>query len=433
MASLAKGLEFISTLIAQSRMREELCLHRYGLKTQEYQPLQKSHCEYKNGLEQLYRQILKFQARAYCYFTDGSAYRFCFDIMKQNDWDQLIGGICDQETMFSKLSETWRDIHYSDECLAAENRHQETINLWFTIGESVSSLERAIQEAQHQKSRIDLLNWLCDIDYTALYNSARHSHADGTGEWLIGDIQGMGEEYRAQVCLMASWKRYVSKLAVYLFVYILGFSNTLIAGSGKSVLSSSVMKHLLDQHKGNAANVLAYFYFTFSDSQKQTVDGMISSLIRQISARRPNIPQAVQSLGKYKNRGGRPDTETLIVASMRGFSAVYIVFDALDECPITNDERKKLLNSLRHILKAAPDSLHMFCTSRKEADIDKALRPLLLEPLGDEIDLSNRTENLNGDIAQYIDSILTDANYNTWPKAVKEEARRMLMKKADGM
>lgn len=185
MASLAKGLEYISTLIAQSRMREELCLRRYGLETQEDQPLQQSHHEYKNGLEQLYRQILKFQARAYCYFTDSSASRFCFDITKQNDWDQLIDGIRDQETMFSKLSETWRDIQYDNECLAAENRHQETINLWFTIGENVSSLERAIQEAQHQKSRIDLLKWLCDIDYTALYNSARHSHTVGTGEWLI--------------------------------------------------------------------------------------------------------------------------------------------------------------------------------------------------------------------------------------------------------
>lgn len=197
-----------------------------------------------------------------------------------------------------------------------------------------------------------------------------------------------------------------------------------------------MIKHLQDQHKNNATNVLAYFYFSFSDSQKQAVDGMLSSLIRQMSARRPIIPQAVQSLGEYKTRGGRPDTETLIealIASMQGFSAVYIIVDALDECPTTNDERKKLLNSLHHILKAAPDSLRMFCTSRKEVDIDKAIRPLLLEPWGDEIDLSNQTEVLNHDIAHYIDSILADANYNTWPKSVKEEARKVLMEKADGM
>ncbi|EHK44923.1 hypothetical protein TRIATDRAFT_37794 [Trichoderma atroviride IMI 206040] len=417
MASLAQGLEFVSTLIAQSRMREELYLRRYGLKTQADHSLQQSHHEYKNGLERLYRQILKFQARAYCSFTDSSASRFCFDIMKKNDWDQLVSGIREQETMFAKLSKTWRDIQYDNECLAADNRHRETLNLWFTIGANVASLERAIQEAQKQESRIDLLEWLCNIDHTALYNSARQSHIDGTGEWLIH-----GKE------IFKAWEKSIARQS---FLWLHGK-----AGSGKSVLSSSVIKHLQDQHKGNATNVLAYFYFSFSDSQKQTVDGMISSLIRQISARRPNMPQAVQSLCEYKNGGGRPDTETLIealISSMQGFSAVYIIVDALDECPMINDERKKLLKSLRNILEAAPDSLHMFCTSRKEVDIDEVIRPLLLEPWGDEVDLSNQTEALNDDIAQYIDSILADANYKTWPKSVKEEARRVLMEKADGM
>lgn len=162
---------------------------------------------------------------------------------------------------------------------------------------------------------------------------------------------------------------------------------------------------------------------------------MLSSLIRQISARRPYIPPAVQNLSEYKYRGGRPDTKTLIealIASMQGFSAVYIIVDALDECPMINDERKKLLHGLRHILKAAPNSLHMFCTSRKEVDIDKAMRPLLLEPLFGEIDLSMQMEILNDDIAQYIDSILADDNYETWGE-MKEELKSVLVEKADGM
>lgn len=185
MASLAKGLEFISTLIAQSRMREELYIRRYGSKTHEDQPFQHSHREYKNGLERLYRQILKFQARAYCYFTDSSASRFCLDIMKRNDWDQLIDEIRAQETTFATLCVIWRDIQYDNECLASHNRHKEAMSLWFTIGTDVSKLERAVREAQDQKGRIDLLKWLCNIDHTELYNSARHKHIDGTSEWLI--------------------------------------------------------------------------------------------------------------------------------------------------------------------------------------------------------------------------------------------------------
>jgi hypothetical protein len=182
--------------------------------------------------------------------------------------------------------------------------------------------------------------------------------------------------------------------------------------------------------------VLAYFYFSFSDFQKQKVNNMLASLIRQISAHRPYIPQSVQSLGEYKNTGGRPDTDTLVkalIASMQGFSAVYIIIDALDECPKLNDERKKLLTSLRYILKVAPDSLHLLCTSRKEVDIDKAIRPLLLEPWGVEVNLSIGCEALDDDIGQYIDSILADTEYDTWPKNIKEESRNALMEKADGM
>lgn len=166
-------------------MREELYVRRYELKPSEGQSFQQSHREYKTGLEQLYRQILKFQVTTYCYFTNNSASRFCLDIIKRNDWDNLVNGILEQDMLFGKLATTWRDIQYDDECLAAENRHQNAMSLWFTIGENVSSLERAVKDAHEQKDRIELLRWLCNIDHSELYNSARGKHKGGTGEWLL--------------------------------------------------------------------------------------------------------------------------------------------------------------------------------------------------------------------------------------------------------
>lgn len=438
--SLAKGLAFISTLIAQSRMREELYVRRYESKTRDDQSFQQSHREYKNGLERLYRQVLKFQATTYCYFTNDSASRLLSDMIKQNNWDQLIDGVREQEAMFAKLATTWSDIQYDNECSAAENRHKEMMNLWFTIGANVSSLERAVKDAQEQKDRIELLQWLCDIDHTELYNSARRKHTDGTGEWLIDrsdEFRTWEERIVSKSFLWLHGKGMYGILVIIISVYNpFESANRSSAGSGKSILSSSVIRHLQDRHKGNALNVLAYFYFSFSDIQKQKVDGMLSSLIRQISAHRPYIPRSVQSLGEYKNKGGRPDTDTLIealIASMQGFSAVYIILDALDECPMLDGERKKLLNSLRHILKKAPDSLHILCTSRKEVDIDKAMKPLLFESWGTEVDLSIRRQVLDHDISQYIDSILADSEYDTWPKDIKAESRNALMEKADCM
>ncbi|PNP49005.1 hypothetical protein THARTR1_10256 [Trichoderma harzianum] len=118
---------------------------------------------------------------------------------------------------------------------------------------------------------------------------------------------------------------------------------------------------------------------------------------------------------------------------MQGFSAIYIIIDALDECPMLNNERKGLLHALRHILKAAPDSLHVLCTSRKEMDIEKAITPLLIESWGAEIDLSTQRKALDDDIGKYIDSILEDDEYDTWGNDFKEELRNALMEKADGM
>lgn len=163
---------------------------------------------------------------------------------------------------------------------------------------------------------------------------------------------------------------------------------------------------------------------------------MLASLIKQITAHRPYIPETVQRLGEFKNKGGRPDCKTLeeaLVTSMYGFSAVYIIIDALDECPVVNNERKKLLISLQRIFTKAPNSLHIFYTSRKEFDIEATMRPMLSLPFAAEVDLSMRRYSLDNDIGRYIDFTLQAAEYNSWPESIKEKSIVTLVEKADGM
>lgn len=143
----------------------------------------------------------------------------------------------------------------------------------------------------------------------------------------------------------------------------------MIAGAGKSILSSSVINHPKDRYKEDPKVVIAYFFFSFSDLKKQNVDGMLASLIKQLYASRPDTPQRVESLREYKKRGERPDTKTLeiaLIAIVHGFTAVFIVIDALDECPTLNGEQKILLVSLSRIILMLPDNVHIFCTSRPE-------------------------------------------------------------------
>ncbi|KAK4150284.1 hypothetical protein C8A00DRAFT_37122 [Chaetomidium leptoderma] len=190
-----------------------------------------------------------------------------------------------------------------------------------------------------------------------------------------------------------------------------------------------------DRYTSDPTTALAYFYFSFSDLRKQNVVGLLSSLVKQLCCRRPILPRLVESLSEYKERGERPDAKTLeamLQEAMGGFSAVHIVIDALDECPVLNGERGRLLDTAHRIATEAPANLHMFCTSRRESDIDAVLSPLLLPPGRDAIDLT-ATAVIDHDIGLYIDSVLASPNFSSWPDNVKMEARASLIKKADGM
>lgn len=182
--------------------------------------------------------------------------------------------------------------------------------------------------------------------------------------------------------------------------------------------------------------MLAYFFFSFSDREKQNLDGMLASLIKQLYASRPDTPQAVESLRGYKKKGERPDTKTLetaLIATLRGFSAVFIVIDALDECPDLNGERKALLDSLGYIIAFLPDNVHLFCTSRAEPDIVTRMSTILCPPSKAAIDLTESREGLSDDIDKYLYSTFSSTDYDWWPDDLRAEARSSLIQKADGM
>ncbi|KAK5988527.1 Ankyrin-3-like protein [Cladobotryum mycophilum] len=215
-----------------------------------------------------------------------------------------------------------------------------------------------------------------------------------------------------------------------------GRSSQITAGSGKSVLSSSVIKYLNEKHGNDPSIAIVYFYFSFSDTKKQERDGMLASLIKQICCCRPDTPESVKRLGRYKDKGMRPSAEELqeeLIIATRGFSAVYIVIDALDECPELGGRRKELMKTVHDILTTAGDNLHLFCTSRKEPDIDTKLRPHLSGKARAGIDLSAHLLEIERDIRQYIDSTLTESKYKSWPDDTKGEVKEALVKKSDGM
>jgi hypothetical protein len=159
---------------------------------------------------------------------------------------------------------------------------------------------------------------------------------------------------------------------------------------------------------------------------------LLLSLIKQLCCCRPDTPQAVEALRQYKEIGQHPDMkalEILLAATIHGFSKVYLVVDALDEC----GERKELLHSLRQIHEATSENLHMLCTSRRVDDIEAVLKPLLSAPGKTDISLRDHKDAIDADIGLYIDKNFASEDYRSWRDNIKEESRTELIQKSDGM
>ncbi|KAL6812142.1 ankyrin repeat-containing domain protein [Trichoderma sp. SZMC 28015] len=146
--------------------------------------------------------------------------------------------------------------------------------------------------------------------------------------------------------------------------------------------------------------------------------------------------RVINDLGEYKKKGMRPSTEELqnsLISTLRGFINVYIVIDALDECPNINTQREELMEILHYILDSNLNNLHLFCTSRKESDIEVSLRDQFSKPGRETLDISSHLKEIERDIGEYIDSTLTNAKYSSWPILIKAEVRKVLIEKSDGM
>jgi hypothetical protein len=163
---------------------------------------------------------------------------------------------------------------------------------------------------------------------------------------------------------------------------------------------------------------------------------MLSSLIVQLCGCRPDSPQPLLDLAKYKDTKTRPDLDTLettLRATSVDFENVYLIIDALDECPEVDEERQTLLASLLRMYRWEEPGLHLLLTSRKEKDIDDELRPLFDSEYAVEMDLEVYKDSVNHDIGIFVDERLETSKMKKWPEETRELIRSTLIAKADAM
>ena len=200
---------------------------------------------------------------------------------------------------------------------------------------------------------------------------------------------------------------------------------------------SAIIQEVERMHAAGLAT-MGYFYFDFRDVKKQDCDGLLTSLILQLSAESDSCYNILSQFYSDNGRGIRtPSISTLKkclkdMLSLQGQGPIYIIVDALDECPNfpgAPSARDKVLDLIEDLVDLELPNVHLCVASRPEMDIRMVLEPLttLKISLHDEIGQKE-------DIIKYIESIFrSDRRMRRWKEEDKQLAVDTLSGKADGM
>ncbi|TIA44617.1 hypothetical protein D6C79_06209, partial [Aureobasidium pullulans] len=127
-------------------------------------------------------------------------------------------------------------------------------NMTWEFDRTNASVAEVKLDVRHQQ----LHNWLSPPDPSTNFNEAILHRHKGTGRWFVeGDLFQFFKESRVP------------------YLWLSG-----LAGCGKTVLSASIIEDL-QQSRLSRSTTLLYFYFDFNDVRKQTLDGLLRSLVWQ--------------------------------------------------------------------------------------------------------------------------------------------------------
>ena len=136
---------------------------------------------------------------------------------------------------------------------------------------------------------------------------------------------------------------------------------------------------------------MAYFYFDFRDVEKQKLHDLLPSLLIQLSARSDACCDILSRLHLTRDRGVRKPSDREMhdclkeMLSLEAQPPIYIILDALDECPVTStvppSPREEVLEFVDELVALHLSNVHICVTSRPEHDIRVVLEGLTEHPV----------------------------------------------------
>jgi len=206
-----------------------------------------------------------------------------------------------------------------------------------------------------------------------------------------------------------------------------------------SIARSTIIQDI-ERISAAGSSYLAYYFFDFKDTRKQDARGFLSSILVQLCRQTTSFCKILHQLFSEHQHGSKQPSDSTLKQYLKKILKVskkfplYVVVDALDECPDTSglqSSREKVLELVQELVGLNLPNLRLCITSRPEVDIRDVLEPLTTlfsrVPLHDE-------DGQKKDIADYIRFIVySDKKIMRWREEDKELVVETLSDRAHGM
>ncbi|KAL1387464.1 hypothetical protein HDK64DRAFT_134977, partial [Phyllosticta capitalensis] len=280
------------------------------------------------------------------------------------------------------------------------------------VAVTAQKIKTSIEDTQAESQWREALSWLSAPDPWTNYDKALRQRHPGSGQWLLENPTYL------------AWKTRPNS-----FLWLHG-----IPGCGKTVLSSTVIE---DLGRADASAKPVYFYFDFADINKQSLENAIRSLMRQLYLQREEVQDKLNTLyAEHGNGTQKPELEALnatFQSMIHQIGEVWIVLDALDECPSRNEyPTGGLLQWIGSLLGPHQSNVHLLITSRPEQDIQSFIQ----EKARPQDIIHLQSDLVAGDIRAFVHGkVRGQTGLGRWSSRpdIQNKIEDTLLEKADGM
>ena len=204
-------------------------------------------------------------------------------------------------------------------------------------------------------------------------------------------------------------------------------------------ISSAIIEDIKNMREAGSA-LVAWYYFDFKDTSKRDVRGLLKSLVFQLGDDSDRCWDVLDHLFTTCRDGSEQPSVAALAKCLKemlelpGQLPIFIIVDALDECPNTTgtpSDREEVLDLVEDLVRSNHSNLFICVTSRPEQDIQTVLGPLT--SASRRVTL-HEEGGQREDIDSYIRSfVLKDRAMRRWREEDRELVISTLAQRAEGM